>query len=766
MARAPRRAFYWAFTTILAAGMSVWACGDTSKEQLEAAGLAKGCSLSSDCKSPLVCVFQLCHDECADTSDCLRTYGQDSGARCVSKDASSSSSSDGGGGGQEGSSAKHGVCTFPEKVVEANPDAKGVNSSCKTSKDCPGAEVCGADKNCRDGCTVNGDCLGGQVCANTGECADTNEVDPSGNLTGSGGTGTGGTSSTGGTGGKGGTGGTGGSSGKGGTVEGGAGAGDTIVNECPDTSTMNPVEHDYETISDPQTWTGLHHITTGLTVNAALTLSPCAVLKFDTNGFIVVNNNGAIKALGTDTNPVVFTSDKTSPKKGDWGGIDIARDASNDSTFKNVIVEYSGSSYIYSQNGIQLEAQASASFENVLVRNNGDSYCAIGLDAGSEPQAFENVRIESSVKGLCVGSDVVGSIGSVTSDVPIAVDTTAVATDATWQDFGVPYRMDGTLTVNAKLTLAAGVTVEFPANSNVNVDNMGSLVTLGTTDKPVTFTSAKAKPLAGDWGYVYFGQNAGNETQLTNTIIEFGGANYYALDVASNATAGFDTVTISDVGDGTDQICGIEIEAGAVISQFDNVTFKNSPCPIKLPSTEVGSLGSLTSDGGNIQVSDSTIGKKTTWKNFGIPYELNGTMYVQAELDIAAGVSILLQKNSQLYVNQNGAVKATGTAKLPIVFDSAIDGAQAGDWYYVYIDSTAAGTSAFSYVNFVHGGGETNYGTLYINGRSVEVDNCTFTQSLDCDYTVTTATGSKFNDGGGNTSDSDKNGGDPYQCGT
>src|SRR6478735_6739659 len=119
MARAPRRAFYWAFTTILAAGMSVWACGDTSKEQLEAAGLAKGCALSSDCKSPLVCVFQLCHDECADTSDCLRTYGADSGARCVSKDASSSSSSDGGGGGQEGSSSKHGVCTFPDKVVEA-----------------------------------------------------------------------------------------------------------------------------------------------------------------------------------------------------------------------------------------------------------------------------------------------------------------------------------------------------------------------------------------------------------------------------------------------------------------------------------------------------------------------------------------------------------------------------------------------------------------------------------------------------------------------
>lgn len=740
--------------------MSVWACGDTSKEQLEAAGLAKGCTLSSDCSSPLVCVFQLCHDECATTEDCLRNYGADSGARCVSKGDSTGE----GGGGGEGSSGKHGVCTFPDKVVAANPNAKGVDSSCTTLKDCPGSEICGADHQCRDGCSSKSDCLGGQVCAISGDCADPAEVDSSGQLTGrngeAGAPGTGGSTSTGGSTGTGATG------GKGGTVIGGGGAGDTIVDECPDTSTINPVEHN-GTIDAPETWMGLHHIASGLTINAAVTLAPCTVVKLDTNGYIIVNNNGSIKALGTSTNPVVFTSDKTAPKKGDWGGIDIQRDASNDSEFKNVIIEYAGSNYFYAT-GLQLNAQASASFENVTVRNNADGDCAINLQSTSEPTAFDNVRIETSTKGLCVGSDVVGSIGSFTSTVPINVDTTAVSNDATWQDFGVPYLMDGTLTVNAKLTLAAGVTIELPANGNVNVDNMGSLVTLGTTDKPVTFTSAKSKPLAGDWGYVYFGPNAGNETQLTNTVIQYGGANYYALNVANNATAGFDTVTISDIGDGTDAVCGIQIDDGAVISQFDHVTFTNAaPCPIKLPSTEVASLGSLTADGGNIEVSDTTIGKKSTWSNFGIPYELNGTMYVQAELDIAAGVTVLLQKNTQLYVNNNGAIKAVGTSKDHILFDSALDGAQAGDWYYVDIESNAAGTSKFSYVDFVHGGGEQNYGSLYINGRSVEVDHCSFSQSLDCDYDVTTAQGSVFNDGGGNTSDSDKAvGGAPYQCGT
>ena len=756
MARAPRRAFYWAFTTILASGLSVWACSNTNKEQLQAAGLAKGCTLTSDCQSPLVCVFQLCHDECKTTEDCLHQYGQDSGARCVS---SGEDSGEAGGGGKSSGGSTHGVCTFPAKVVEANPGTKGIDSSCTANKDCPGAEHCALDGQCRDGCTSDGDCLGGQVCTLTGDCADKSEVDSDNNLND---LGNGGSPGTGGTGGTGATGGTGG---KGGTVVGGGGAGDTIVNECPDTSTMNPIEHT-ETISAPETWTGLHHIPSALTLNAAVTLAPCTVVKFDTNGYIVVNNNGSIKALGTSTNPVVFTSDKTVPKKGDWGGIDIQRDASNDSEFKNVIIEYAGSNYFYAT-GLQLNAQAAASFENVTVRNNADNDCAINLQAGSEPTAVDNVRIESSTKGLCVGSDVVGSLGSVSSTVPINVDTTAVSSDATWQDFGVPYLMGGTMTVNAKLTLAAGVTIQMPANADVNVDNMGSLITTGTSDKPVTFTSSKTKPLAGDWGYVYFGQNAGNETQLTNTVIEYGGANYYAVDVANNATAGFDTVTVSDVGDGTDSICGIQIEDGAVISQFDNVTFTNSPCPLRLPSTEVSSLGSLTADAGNIQVSDTTVGKASEWADFGLPYELNGTMTVNAKLTLDPGVSILLQKNAEIYVDNNGSIIATGTSKKHITFDSALDGPQPGDWDYIDIESNASGLSTFSYVDFVHGGGSNGYGSLYINGRSVQVDHCSFSESLTCDYTVTTYQGSKFNDGGGNTSDSTMSvGGAPYQCGT
>lgn len=739
MTRAPRRAFYWAFSTVLVAGLSVWACSNTSKEQLEAAGLAKGCTLSSDCNNPLVCVFQLCHDECHTTEDCILAYGKDSGARCVS---SGEDDGQGGAGGQSSAGGTHGVCTFPKSVVEANQGTKGIDSSCTTDKDCVGAEHCALDNQCRDGCGSDADCLNGQVCALSRVCADKNEVDTDDNLVGNAGAPS--------------TDGTGGTGGKGGTVTGSggeAGGGDTVVNECPDTSTMNPIEHSYETITAPETWNGFHHVSTGLTVNAALTLAPCAVVKFDTNAYIVVNNNGSLKALGTATNPVVFSSDKTVPKKGDWAGIDIQQDASNDSELKNVIIEYAGDGYGYGRGALQLDGEAAASFENVTVRHTGDNYCAIGLQTNSEPAAFDGIRIEDSKSGLCIGSDVIGSIGSLTSDVPISVDTQTITSPGIWQSFGVPYRFDGSLSVNAKLTLAAGVTIQMPANTYVSVDNGGSLITQGTTDAPVTFTSAKDSPGAGDWDAISFGANSSNDNMLTNTVVQYGGSGDASIHVYSHATAGFSGVTVSDSADGP---CAIQIDGTADISDFEDVTFENDTCPLAISSTEVGSLQSLTADGGYIQVNNDTIIKAVTWSSFGIPYRLTGSMNVQAALSLDPGVEIQLPKNGYIAVSANGAIKATGTSKQHITFESALDGPMPGDWTNLSWGSDAAGTSTFSYADFIDGGGDRT-GTIYINGRNVSFDHCTFTDDYPdddtggCDYTAT-GTGGKFVDKGDNAS--------------
>jgi hypothetical protein len=140
------------------------ACSSTESAH---AGLAKGCTLNSDCDSGLVCSFGLCHVECKTSADCT------GGAACVQ----SSNGVD--------------VCQL------------STESTCTFTHQCPDPLVCAVDSKCRNQCVTDRDCLANQKCAARGVCAEVSEVTPTGQLKDSpdaGGTGTGGASGAGGTG--------------------------------------------------------------------------------------------------------------------------------------------------------------------------------------------------------------------------------------------------------------------------------------------------------------------------------------------------------------------------------------------------------------------------------------------------------------------------------------------------------------------------------------------------------------------------------------
>jgi len=111
--------------------LAVPACS-SSKPPL--ASLDHGCSINSDCNSPLVCVFSLCHDACTESRDCP------AGERCVSAGANS-------------------VCELPGE------------SACSATSPCPTGLICAADLRCRDACTTAQPCVAGQSCID-GLCYD------------------------------------------------------------------------------------------------------------------------------------------------------------------------------------------------------------------------------------------------------------------------------------------------------------------------------------------------------------------------------------------------------------------------------------------------------------------------------------------------------------------------------------------------------------------------------------------------------------------
>jgi len=66
-----------------------------------------------------------------------------------------------------------------------------------------------------------------------------------------------------------------------------------------------------------------------VTNNAVLTIEPGTVIKgdYETNGALVITKGAQIIANGTETDPIVFTSNRPQRKPGDWGGVIILGDA-------------------------------------------------------------------------------------------------------------------------------------------------------------------------------------------------------------------------------------------------------------------------------------------------------------------------------------------------------------------------------------------------------------------------------------------------------
>lgn len=98
---------------------------------------AQGCSLSSECTSPLVCAFAKCHQACKSSRDC-----SGKGERCVQSDK-------------------------PYYVCQ--------KQGCSRNSECLGKQTCAVDGQCRDQCLTQKDCLSDQVCTG-GVCADTEEL--------------------------------------------------------------------------------------------------------------------------------------------------------------------------------------------------------------------------------------------------------------------------------------------------------------------------------------------------------------------------------------------------------------------------------------------------------------------------------------------------------------------------------------------------------------------------------------------------------------
>ncbi len=179
-----------------------------------------------------------------------------------------------------------------------------------------------------------------------------------------------------------------------------------------------------------------------------------------------------------------------------------------------------------------LDDGASISMSNSTVENSSDLGLQLVGDTSALRDFTGNTLTGNAKYGIELGPDHVGDLGMGTYG-PNTIDgihitSGDVTTDQTWASLGTPFVSDGftvhTDAGSAHLTIAAGATVKMTGGTNVSVRDNGGLTLDGTASSPVTFTSAKGSPAAGDWNELnFYASSADGFNDLHHAVVEFGG---------------------------------------------------------------------------------------------------------------------------------------------------------------------------------------------------------------------------------------------------
>jgi hypothetical protein len=263
---------------------------------------------------------------------------------------------------------------------------------------------------------------------------------------------------------------------------------------------------------------------------AVLTIMPGTDMRFNGNRQFIVN--GILLAVGTDVNPIIFTSDAATPAPGDWENIMLS---GVDGTTR---LEYCNISYGGSQNGALYAFQNSSNFVNIKYCNISYSNTFGFYNNLNSTAAFQGgsitycnsyaMRMGASNARRIAGWPVV--IMNNNAYNAIRLDAQTVNYDGTWWNHYVPYVIFGDIVVadEIELTIWQGCQLNF--NSGARLEVQGTLKALGVNSNHITFTSNQAVPAPGDWERIYLnGADAG--TVFNYCDIYYGGGTNAAIDM-------------------------------------------------------------------------------------------------------------------------------------------------------------------------------------------------------------------------------------------
>jgi hypothetical protein len=508
-----------------------------------------------------------------------------------------------------------------------------------------------------------------------------------------------------------------------------------------------------------------------------LNINPGIVIKsqnFWNCGMLI---NGALKAIGTKTDKIIFTCIKDDsawgdtnndgtgsvPGNDDWMGLIFSGSASDtNNILRNCEVRYSGESYL---NDYYYAPIAVIDCRVLLdsVKINFSARCGIGIFGSANPEIkdceLNNIGWEPLYMDMFANPTFVGNtkLANV-ADIAIKLRRGTVSGTVPVRSFAgynpITYLWyDDAMTVNDQLTIPAGLTFKGPGRWNIN----GKLNILGTAEKPVVFTTVEDDM----YGNPKDSQQNGQATTNTN-----GG--YFVFYDASNDSSVIDhaifrysTTTSVQLNNASPTIQNSRFENSSQIGislvgnsapAIDNCTFNNIAYPfntslLTYPKSTIGNTISGTT-GRGIRVNDETLTQDATLKKrsfagiANIPYIFrNYSVGTSAKLTIEPGV--ISKFNDYGYINVSNGISAIGgsTPDSTIVFTSDRDDFYGGDtysnedantpwnysWQGIYLYNEAIDENCvFKNCIFKYASYPDSRGAITLDNASPTIQNCRF----------------------------------------
>ncbi len=471
-------------------------------------------------------------------------------------------------------------------------------------------------------------------------------------------------------------------------------------------------------------WTSakIYHINNEITIAGPLTIGQGTIIKFKENAAWNVDgeNGGRITAIGTELEPIIFSSwhdddaggdtngngNATAPDKGDWQNISL-EGIGNDSEFSHCIFRYGG----WQDDVIELKTGTQVSITYCLFAHNVAEKGAIDASDAASGTVIQNNLFYDNEWPLNINlsisldnSNTFHEPGRNSSNLndAVMVNGDSYESTAEWSQTEIPFvflQDSYQLNSGTSLTIGPGVVFKFNENSYWQIN--GVLQANGEQANPIYFTSYRddavggdtnndgsaTTPAVGDWDYVKI-EGLNNSSSLNYVILRYGGGSIYddfTVHLGTNTSVSIKNCQFY-FNNGLDDCVLDAKNAGSGTVLLYNIFYSNEKPlgingSISLDETNVfvnfnsPSLETNTYNGIFVK-SGSNINGNITWLEAQVPYVLSGQTFINSGNSLTLGENVILKFDG-------GSLYYQG--------DNLINHDAAGVWFTSYFDDDHGG---------------------------------------------------------------------------